>query len=129
MGDADILGRLREIMLAMPEVTEQISHRAPCFYLRGKKALCRFHESGFHGDGSRVALWCRAMPDVPAELVAADPDRFFHPTPSASGIFADWLGIHLDGLDAADWDEVEAILEDAYRRVAPKKLAARLDER
>ena len=67
---------------------------------------------------------------VPAELTASEPRRFFHPTPSASGVFAGWLGVYLDadGDDRVDWSEIAGIIEDAFRTIAPKRLIARLDE-
>jgi hypothetical protein len=37
-----------------------------------------------------------------------------------------WIGVHLE-VDA-DWDEVDAIIRDAYRVVAPKTLASQLDQ-
>lgn len=122
------LNRVRKIALALPEVNERVSHGAPAFYVRDKRALCYFHDADFHTEGSRVALWCPAPDGVPEELVAAEPTRFFHPTPSASGTFSDWLGVYLDsrGDDRVDWDEVAAIIEDAYRMVAPKTLVAKL---
>ena len=123
------LERVRAIALGLPEVTERPSHGAPCFYLRDKKPLAYFHEAGFHEDGSRVALWCPAPPGAQEELVAAAPKRFFRPTPSASGVFASWIGVYLDATDAGpvDWDEVTEVLHDAYRTIAPKKLSALLD--
>ena len=40
------------------------------------------------------------------------------------------IGVFLDtGEDAADWDEVSAIVEDAYRLVAPNTLIVELDGR
>jgi predicted DNA-binding protein (MmcQ/YjbR family) len=36
-----------------------------------------------------------------------------------------WIGIRLDV--EPDWDEITNIIRDAYRRVAPQKLAAQLD--
>ena len=57
-----------------------------------------------------------------AELVEAEPDRFFKP-PYVGG--RGWLGVRLD-VDI-DWDEMAQILEDAYRVIAPKKLIAELD--
>jgi hypothetical protein len=50
---------------------------------------------------------------------------------SASGTFAQWLGVYLDttGEDAVDWHEIAAIVEDAYRLVAPRALIAELDSR
>lgn len=121
-----LLERLRTIALAMPDVTEMISHRAPAFYVR-KRAFCRFHDAEFAAD-DRPSLWCQAPGGVAADLAASDPERFFQPEPSAGGVFGSWLGVYLDtqGADAVDWAEIAVILEDAYRQVAPKKLIAQL---
>ena len=75
-----------------------------------------------HGDG-RLGLWCPAPPGVQAELVEQEPDRFFVPPYVGH---RGWIGVRLD-IDP-DWDEVSALLDEAYRHVAPKKLVARLDE-
>jgi hypothetical protein len=122
------LERVRKIALALPDVNERPSHGTPCFFVRDKRPLCYFHDKDFRGDG-RVELWCPSPDGVPEELVAADPRRFFRPTPSASGVFSDWLGVYLDTAenDRVDWREVAAILEDAFRTIAPKMLVAELD--
>jgi hypothetical protein len=123
--DAETLDRVRTIALALPEVSERLSHGVPCFYVRGRRALCYFHDN--HHDG-RVALWCPAPHGVQAELVSNDPARFFMPTPSASGVFSDWIGIFLDtsGDDVVDWTEISRIVTDAYRLVAPRLLVVQL---
>jgi hypothetical protein len=122
------LDRLRKIALALPEVSERISHGVPCFFVRDKRPVCYYHDH--HGD-DRVSMWCPAAPGVQEELVAAEPNRFFEPPSSASGVFRDWVGVFLDtsGTDTVDWNEIAAILEEAYRQVAPKALVAKLDER
>ncbi|NNE96989.1 MAG: MmcQ/YjbR family DNA-binding protein [Acidimicrobiales bacterium] len=124
-----MLNKLRSVVLSLPGVEERVSHHAPSFYVRSK-SFCRFHDVEF-GSDDRVALWCRAPSGAAAELSTAEPERFFQPTPSASGVFADWLGVYLDtvGSDAPDWKELGAMLEEAYRLVAPKRLAAELDQR
>ena len=68
---------------------------------------------------------------MPADLTASEPDRFFRPTPSPSGVFATWLGVYLDadGDDRVDWDEIAGIVEDAFRTVAPKTITDELDHR
>jgi hypothetical protein len=121
--------RVRTIALALPEVNERESHGAPCFFVQDRRPLCYFHDN--HRGEGRVSLWCPARPGVQAEMVTAEPNRFFRPTPSASGVFADWLGLYLDtrGRDAVDWREVAAMVEDAYRLVAPKRLVRVLDGR
>ena len=62
-------------------------------------------------------------------MSAAEPDRFFRPVPSASGVFSSWLGVYLDSADGEplDWSEVDQVLREAYRLIAPKKLIAQMD--
>jgi len=117
---ASALQRVRKICLALPEVTERLSHGAPTFFVRGKKTFVMYHDD-HHGDG-RLALWCPAPPGAQEAMVRVEPDRFFRPPYVGH---RGWLGVRLD-VDV-DWDEVAAIAEDAYRMVAPKTLIAELD--
>src|SRR5262249_11664533 len=121
------LGRVRAIALGLPGVTERVSHGEPCFFVKGKGPLCYFHDN-HRGDG-RISLWCPAPEGVPAELTASEPSRFFHPTPSASGVFKNWLGVYLDtvGEDRVDWTEIADIIKEAYRTVAPRSLIDEFD--
>jgi len=91
--------------------------------------LCYFHDN-HNGDG-RISLWCPVPLGVQEEMVSAEPQRFFAPPTSGSGVFSGWLGLYLDtsGKHKVDWREVAAIVEDAYRHVAPKALVAELDSR
>ncbi len=129
MGERE-LDLVRRIVLALPEVNERLSHGAPCFFIRDRQALCYYHNDR-HGDG-RISLWCPAPPGVQEELVSAEPERFFKPPMSAKGTFSGWLEMFLDtsGENKVDLGrEIAAILEDAFRNVAPKKLIAELDNR
>jgi hypothetical protein len=110
------LDRLRELCLALPEVTEKVSHGEPTWFVR--KTFVMFADR-HHDD--RLAFWCAAPPGVQEELVAVDPARFFRP-PYVGG--RGWLGVYLD-VDV-DWAEVGEIVTDAYRAIAPKKLVTRL---
>src|SRR5437588_5861700 len=115
------LDRIREICLGLPETSERLSHGAPTFFVRDKRAFLMVL-TNHHGDG-RFAIWCAASPGAQQLLVDADPERFF--TPPYVG-HRGWLGVRLDR--ALDWDELAGIVEDAYADVAPPKLveAARL---
>ena len=114
------LQRVRKICLALPEVSERLSHGAPSFFIRGKKTLCMFVDD-HHGDGI-LGLWCPAFPGVQEELVASEPDRFYRPPyVGPSG----WIGVRLDR--DVDWDEIAEIVQDSYRKVAPKTLVKLLD--
>ena len=110
-----ILKRIRKICLALPEVSERLSHGAPTFFVRGKKAFLMVL-TDHHGDG-RFAIWCAAPTGMQSMLVDADPERFFVPPYVGH---RGWLGVRLDrGLH---WEELEGIAEDAYAEVAPPKL-------
>jgi hypothetical protein len=111
--------RVREICLALPEVTERLSHGAPAFYVR--KQFVMLWPEGHH-DHQFPHLWCAAPDGAQEALLTADPARFFRP-PYVGG--RGWLGVRLDG--DVDWDEVAALCEDAFRRVAPKGAVAKLD--
>lgn len=112
----DVTGRVRAICLALPEATERLSHGAPAFFVR-KQFVALWPEG--HHDDDFPHLWCAAPPGGQAELVGTDPQRFFRP-PYVGG--RGWVGVRLDG--DVDWDEVAEICADAYRAVAPAKLAA-----
>jgi hypothetical protein len=112
-----VLAKLREICLGLPETSERLSHGAPTFFIREKRAFVMVM-TDHHGDG-RFALWCAAPDGMQKMLVEADPERFFVPPYVGH---RGWLGVRLDrGLR---WDEVAGIAEDAYAEVAPKKLVA-----
>ena len=119
------LDRIRAIALALPDVTERLSHGAICFFVRDKRPLCYFHD---HHNDDRVSLWCPAAPGAQEALVASEPTQFFKPPTSASGTFSNWLGVFLDH-SAVDWNEIAEIVEDAFRLVAPATAVAELDRR
>jgi hypothetical protein len=109
------LQRLRELCLALPETSERLSHGAPTFFIRKKRAFLMVL-TDHHGDG-RFAVWCAAADGMRAMLVEADSEKFFVPPYVGH---RGWLGVRLDrGLD---WDELAGIAEDAYAEVAPAKL-------
>ena len=118
-----VLVRIREICLALPETSERLSHGAPTFFVRGKRAFVMVL-SDHHGDG-RFAIWCAAPDGMQKLLVESEPERFFVPPYVGH---RGWLGVRLDR--RLDWDELAGIVEDAYGEVAPPKLveAARLSE-
>ena len=113
------LAQVREICLALPEVTERLSHGAPTWFA-GKKSMVMFLDD-HHGDG-RLALWVAAPVGVQHDMVEQEPERFFVPPYVGP---RGWLGVRLDR--SPDWDEVADIIEDAYRVVAIKRLLRQLD--
>jgi hypothetical protein len=115
MDREDVLQRIRELCLALPETSERLSHGQPTFFVRDKRSFLMVLDN-HHGDG-RFAIWCAAEAGAQELLVEADPERFFRPPYVGH---RGWLGVRLDrGLN---WDELTGIVEDAYVEVAPPKL-------
>jgi hypothetical protein len=125
MGLSELDG-VRRIALTLPEVNERLSHGAPCFFIQNRRPLCYYHDN-HRGDG-RVTLWFPVGPGVQEEMVAAEPKRFFKPPTSSAGTFENWVGLFLDTAEL-DWREIAGILEESFRRTAPKRLVAELDDR
>ena len=115
----DPLPQLRKLCLALPEATEKEAWGQPTFRVRNK--MFAMYSQNHHGDGI-IAVHCKAEPGVQDMLIQTDPTRFYKPPyVGPSG----WIGVRLD--TAVDWDELQDFLEDSYRLVAPRKLAALLD--
>jgi hypothetical protein len=114
----DPLDRLRALCLALPEVTERVSHGEPTWFVRGKRTFVMFADR-HHDD--RLAFWCAAPPGAQQQMVETEPERFFRPPYVGP---RGWLGVRLDV--TADWDEIAEIVVDAYRTIAPPKLIAQL---
>src|SRR6185437_14729888 len=121
--NASLAERLRAICLALPEVTERPSHGAPTWFVRDKSAFVTLWADGHHGN-QFPHLWCAAPPGAQAELIEAEPERFFRPSYVGG---RGCLGVRLDV--SVDWDELTGICEEAYRAIAPERLVALLDAR
>ncbi|MGW6931186.1 MmcQ/YjbR family DNA-binding protein [Lentzea sp. NPDC054927] len=115
----DAYEHLRRLCLALPEVTERLSHGEPTWFVRGKKTFV-MSANQHHDD--RVAFWCAAGPEVQATLVAQAPGQYFRPPYVGH---RGWLGVYLDV--EVDWGVIADLVEDAYRVIAPKTLVAQLD--
>jgi hypothetical protein len=116
-----LLDQVRAICLALPEVTERLSHGSPTWFVQGRSTIVTLHEAGHH-DNRFPHLWCAAPPGAQEELIAAEPARFFRPPYVGH---RGWLGVRLDG--EVDWTEIGELCQDAYRLIAPKRLVQRLD--
>jgi hypothetical protein len=115
---SDLESRVRAICLALPQVTEKLSHGAPAFFVR--KQFVQLWPHGHH-EHEFPHLWC-AAPAGAQEALVASSELFFRP-PYVGG--RGWVGVRLD--DTIDWDEVAETIEDAYRTIAPARLVATLD--
>lgn len=112
------IARLRDICLSLPGVSERVSHGELSFFVGRQFVAVDDHHHG----ADRLAFWCPLPPGAQEQLIAEDPARFFWPPYVGH---RGWVGVRID-LDP-DWNEIAAIVRDAYRRVAPKRLVAQLD--
>jgi hypothetical protein len=109
------LERVREICLALPEVSERLSHGQPTFFVGGKKTFVMYLDN--HHDDGRLALWCAAPPGLQEALIQGEPEHYFRPPYVGH---RGWIGVHLN--KGLDWNEIAGAIEDAYLTVAPKRL-------
>ena len=115
---ARALRMVRAAALRWPETSERVSHGGPAFFVRDKRCFVMFLDD-HHQDG-RLAIWCAAPDGVQQEMVETEPDRFFRPPYVGH---RGWLGVHLLEVTQA---ELDAIVLDAYRQIAPKRLLDQL---
>ncbi|MEK7727355.1 MAG: MmcQ/YjbR family DNA-binding protein [candidate division KSB1 bacterium] len=114
---AKLLQRVRRICIALPEVTEKLSHGAPTFFVR-KKVFCMFADN-HHNDG-RIAVWLAAPSGIQEVLINNASKKYFKPP--YVGVRG-WLGVELRQVSA---QELEFHLREAWHLIAPPKLQATL---
>ena len=102
---------VRPLALSLPRTTEGIVRD------RVRFRVGRIVYLGFSRDESLMGF---AFPKEERDaLVAAEPGRFL--LPKASDLRFNWV---VGRLDAIDDDEVTELVQDAWRMVVPKRLAA-----
>jgi hypothetical protein len=107
--------RLRELCLTFPEVVEDPNGVGnPSFKVAEK--IFVMHVVDHHGDG-KTAFWCKAREGAQLALTTSDPEHYF--IPPYVGRYG-WVGVRLDG--PVDWPEAAGLVEESYRRIAPRGL-------
>lgn len=123
------LNQVRKTALSFPNVNERSSHGAPCFFINDKQPLCYYHDD--HRGDQRISVWFPATEQIQEILISPDQSLFFRPDTGASGAFRDWVGMWLDvpNQDQSRWHDLAIHIEDAFRRLAHKRLIVELDRR
>lgn len=111
------LTRLSAICLALPEAARKDSGSHAAFLVRERNFA--YFLNDHHGDGI-VAVTCKALPGDNANLVAAQPARFYLPAYVGP---RGWVALRLD-IGEIDWEEVAELVLGSYCLIAPKRLAA-----
>jgi hypothetical protein len=105
---------VRRLALALPGVEEGTSYGTPALRVQ-KKFFARLKEDG-------ETLVVRVDFDTRDILMAADPETFF-----ITDHYAGYPAV-LVRLSTVDSDELRDLLEEAWRRLAPKRLIKVWDE-
>jgi len=119
-----LLGKVRELALALPEAEERDSHGSPGWRTGGKSGKFFAYFADRHHGADEIGLLVKTDgPDELNALVERDPDTYFRPAYyGASG----WVGIVLNR-PGVDWDHVGEWLARSWRSVAPKRLTGLMD--
>ena len=111
--NGEALARLRAICLALPEAVETGGVGNPSFKVREKIFAMRHEMEG------RMSLWCKDAAR-PAGGARARRSRTLLRTALCRPARLDR---RVSGR-GADWEEIAGLVEDSYRRTAPKRLVA-----
>ena|SRR5882724_13067517 len=107
----DQIRRVRKICLALPGVTEKLSHGEPTFFV--KKRVFAMFSNNHHNDG-HVAVWIPAQPGEQQALIAAAPKIYYRPP--YVGVKG-WVGIELNQIGD---EELGSHLSDAWKLIAAR---------
>jgi hypothetical protein len=108
----DLATRTRNICLALPGVTERVSHGVPAWFVKDKRMFAQLWAGGHH-QNEFPHLWCANVVEGQQALIAANPDRFFRPPYVGH---RGWVGVRLD--PTTDWTEVAELCQEAYDVIA-----------
>lgn len=112
--------RVTHLATALPEAeASSRTGQHTGYRVRGKAFA--YYTVNEHNDG-RIALHVKIGEGRQEAFVASD-GRFFLPKYMAHH---GWVGLDLDA-GRIDWNEVNSLLTESYRMLAPKTLAARLE--
>jgi predicted DNA-binding protein (MmcQ/YjbR family) len=108
------LAKLRSLCLALPEACEVEAWGHPTFRA-GKKMF-----AGCGSEGGTLTLGLKMSFERQDQLLE---DPRFYPTPYAA--HQGWVSLKLDG--KVDWAEIRALVGEAYRQVALKRMLRALE--
>jgi predicted DNA-binding protein (MmcQ/YjbR family) len=115
MNESNVLSRLRAICMPLPEVRETTKWGHPTFEASKKMFAVLDRYNG----RACIAFW--TSPQQRPDLL--ESDRFFE-APYAARF--GWVCMFAD--ESLNWREVDGLLRDSYRQVAPKRMLVALDE-
>jgi hypothetical protein len=116
MTSEELLARVSDLCLALPETSTKLSHGAPGFMVAGK--MFAYFSDDHHGDGRTAVLLKTSGLEEQEMLIESDPDLYYRPPyigPSG------WIGLRLD-LGEPDWEHVGDRIAQSWELAAPRRL-------
>jgi phosphoribosylglycinamide formyltransferase-1/phosphoribosylamine--glycine ligase/phosphoribosylglycinamide formyltransferase/phosphoribosylformylglycinamidine cyclo-ligase len=116
MTSDQLLERVSELCLALPETSTKLSHGQPAFSVAGK--MFAYFSDDHHGDGRTAVLLKTSGSEEQEMLIEADPETYYRPPylgPSG------WIGLRLDR-GPPDWDHVGDRIAQSWELAAPRRL-------
>ncbi len=114
---ASPLTELRRRCLCLPETYEKEAWGSATFRVTKGKIFAMFAINAQKTGRARPEVWINSSTINQELLVAESPDRYF--VPPYVGPYG-WVGVWLDR--RPPWKTVQGLLEDAWKRAAPKRL-------
>ena len=111
----EILQKLRDAALALPDTTERPSHGQPTFFVADKQ-FAQFRDD-HHGDGRTTVCVRTSGEDEQAMLIEAEPSLYSRPAYLGS---SGWVAMDLAG--DIDWSRVEDRIARSWELAAPARL-------
>jgi hypothetical protein len=105
--------RVRRICIALPDVTEKLSHGEPTFFVH-KKVFAMF-SNNHHNDG-HISVVVAAPAGIQEMLIENSAKKYYRPP--YVGVRG-WVGIELKNVTDK---ELSFHLREAWRMIAPKRL-------
>ncbi|TVP50415.1 MAG: MmcQ/YjbR family DNA-binding protein [Gemmatimonadales bacterium] len=129
------LAEVREICLGLPDAREVESHGHPTFRTKKIFAVYGATTKGAASGELRYPHSVLFQPDPDELPLLLREERFF--VPAYYGPYG-WVGLDLSAgrgsggapdspAGPVDWDEARELIEESYRRTAPRRSVARLD--
>lgn len=112
---SEVLDRVREIAMLLPEAEERVSHGQPTFFVADTQ-FAQFRDD-HHGDGLIVVCVRTSGADEQAMLIEAAPNTYSRPAYLGS---SGWVGVDL--ASDPDWTLVEDRIARSWELAAPRRL-------
>ena len=116
MTSEQLLARVSEICLALPDTSTKLSHGAPSFAVAGK--MFAYFTENHHGDGRTAVLLKTSGVEEQEMLIESDPALYYRPPYIGH---KGWIGLRLDQGEP-DWDHVGDRIAQSWELAAPRRL-------